>query len=160
MSMPSIEENLHQAGIILPSSTAPAASYANYVRENGQLFVSGKGPLLPARGKLGIEYDVEDGYRFARSAAISLLAVVRDALGSLDDVKRVVRLQGFVNASPDFEAHHLVLDGASDLMREAFGERGVHARSVMGASSLRSGLPVIVEGIFAVREHSERGTPR
>jgi len=76
--------------------------------------------------------------------------VLKSALGSLDKVKRVVKIQGFVNADPSFEEHHKVLDGCSDLMFEVFGERGAHARSVMGAVSLRDNLPIVIDSIFSV----------
>ncbi|MGO4537643.1 RidA family protein [Paenibacillus sp. 2TAB19] len=143
---------LERLGIKLPPASEPAASYANCVLEGGLLFVSGKGPSSGARGKLGIHYTTEEGYKYARETAIEILAVVQSYLGSLDKVARVVKVQGFINASAEFEEHHKVLDGFSDLMAEVFGDRGVHARSVFGAVSLRGGLPVIIDSIFAVRE--------
>jgi enamine deaminase RidA (YjgF/YER057c/UK114 family) len=114
----SIEQRIRQLGISLPSGTAPAANYANAVRAGNLLFIAGKGPLpengvLP-KGGLGREYSVEDGYRFARSAALDLIAVMRAELGSLDRVVRVVEVQGFVNATPEFEDHAKVLNGCSD----------------------------------------------
>ncbi len=152
--MASIEDKLRSAGIVLPEGSPPAANYANCVLVNGLLFVSGKGPSGNARGKLGADYSTEEGYGFARSAGIEALAAVREAIGSLDAVKRVVKAQGFVNATPDFAEHHKVLNGFSDLMTEIFGERGKHARSVFGANSLRDQLPVIVDSIFEVRAGS------
>jgi enamine deaminase RidA (YjgF/YER057c/UK114 family) len=119
------------------------------------LFIAGKGPLpekngkLP-NGKLGREFTVEDGYRYARSAALDLMAVMRTELGSLDKVARVVEVQGFINATADFEDHAKVLNGCSDLFVEVFQDRGVHARSVVGASSLRGGLPVILKAVVEV----------
>jgi enamine deaminase RidA (YjgF/YER057c/UK114 family) len=150
----SAEQRLKQLGIALPSGSAPAANYANAVRTGNLLFIAGKAPLpengkLP-KGRLGREFTTEDGYRFARSAALDLIAVMRAELGSLDRVARVVEIQGFVNATPEFEDHAKVLNGCSDLMVEVFGERGVHARSVLGASSLRGGLPVILKGVVEV----------
>jgi len=142
------EERLLKLGIALPAVSSPAANYANYVIVNGLLFVSGKGPSAGARGKLGLDYTTEEGYQFARSAAIEVLAVVKEAAGSLDNVKRAVKVQGFVNATPEFSEHHKVLNGYSDLMNELFGEYGGHARSVFGAISLRDQLPVIVDAIF------------
>ncbi len=153
--MLSIEAKLTRLGITLPASCAPAANYANYVLANELLFVAGKGPGGNPRGKLGLKYSTEEGYRFARSAGIEVLAVLKEALGSLDRVKRVVKVQGFVNSDPEFSEHHKVLDGFSDLMAEIFGEKGVHARSVLGANSLRDHLPVIVECIFEI--FSENG---
>lgn len=151
-----IEERIHQLGLSLPSGTAPAANYANAVRTGNLLYISGKGPLpengmLP-KGKLGQEFTVEEGYRFARSAALDLIAVMRAELGALDRVAQVVEVQGFVNATPGFEEHAKVLNGCSDLLVEVFGKRGMHARSVLGATSLRAGLPVILKAIVEVKE--------
>lgn len=141
-------------GLSLPSGSAPAANYANAVRTGNLLFIAGKAPLpengkLP-KGRLGKEFTVEDGYRFARSAAVDLIAVMRSELGSLDKVARVVEVQGFVNAVPEFEDHAKVMNGCSDLLVQVFQERGVHARSVLGASSLRSGLPVILKAVIEI----------
>lgn len=148
------EQRIKTLGILLPPGTAPAANYANAVRTGNLLFIAGKGPLpengqLP-KGKLGREFTLDDGYRFARSAAIDVVAVVRAELGSLDRVARVVEVQGFINATPEFEDHAKVLNGASDLLVEIFQERGVHARSVLGASSLRAGLPVILKAVVEI----------
>ncbi|MWC27735.1 RidA family protein [Paenibacillus sp. MMS18-CY102] len=148
--MSEIMERLNAMGITLPEASGPAARYANYVQVNSLLFVSGKGPAGSPKGKLGSDFTVEEGYHYARQAGIEVLAVVRDALGSLDKVKRVVKIQGFVNAEPAFEEHHKVLNGCSDLMIEAFGERGIHARSVLGAVSVRDNLPIIIDSIFEV----------
>lgn len=145
----SAEQKIMALGIVLPTETPPAANYANAVRSGNLMFLAGKGPQpengsLP-KGKLGESFTVEEGYRFARSAAINLLAVMRAELGSLDRVARIVEVQGFINAVPDFEEHAKVLDGCSDLFVAVFQERGVHARSVLGASSLRMGLPVVIK---------------
>lgn len=151
----SAEQRIKELGIELPSGSAPAANYANAVRSGNLLFIAGKAPLpeggrLP-KGRLGREFTTDDGYRFARSAALDLIAVMRAELGSLDKVARVVEIQGFLNAVPEFEDHAKVLNGCSDLLVEIFGQRGVQARSVLGASSLRGGLPVILKGIVEVR---------
>jgi enamine deaminase RidA (YjgF/YER057c/UK114 family) len=148
------EENLKTLGLTLPAVSGPFANYANAVRTGNLLFIAGKscGPengVYP-KGKLGREYDAKEGYRFARSAGLALLSVMRHELGSLDHVARVVEVQGFVNATEDFEEHAQVLNGCSDLLMEVFGERGLHVRSVLGASSLRSGLPVIVRATVEV----------
>ncbi|SFT14315.1 RidA family protein [Paenibacillus sp. BC26] len=151
MSEQSIEERLKSLHIELPTVSEPAAKYANCMIVNGLVFVSGKGPAGNPKGKLGIDYTTEDGYRFARLAGLEVLAVLKDTLGSLDRVKRAVKIQGFVNAGPDFEEHHKVLNGYSDLLFEVFGEsKGIHARSVLGAVSLRNNLPVVVDSIFEV----------
>ncbi|MEQ7005703.1 RidA family protein [Actinopolymorpha sp. B17G11] len=150
----SIEQRIRDLGIDLPPATAPWANYANAVRTGDLLFISGKGPTpvneRPPKGRLGAEFSVEDGYRLARSAGLDLLAVIRTELGSLDRVAKVVEIQGFVNATPEFEEHPQVLDGCSDLLVEVFGDRGIHARSVFGATSLRAGFPVILKGVVEV----------
>ncbi|KIL42125.1 endoribonuclease L-PSP [Gordoniibacillus kamchatkensis] len=148
----SVAERLHRLGIVLPEASNPVANYANFVEMNGFLFVSGKGPSGNPRGKLGKEFTTEQGYRFARMAGIEVLAVVQSALGTLDKVKRVVKVQGFVNADPNYGEHHIVMNGFSDLMGEVFGEKGVHARSICGAVTLRDNLPLVVDTIFAVEE--------
>ncbi|WP_042161764.1 RidA family protein [Paenibacillus gorillae] len=146
----SIENRLQQLNIVLPDASDPAAKYVNYVYLNGLLFVSGKGPSGNPRGKLGLDYTTEQGYQFARLAGIEVLAVLKTALGSLDKVKRAVKIQGFVNATADYEEHHKVLNGYSDLLIDVFGEKGKHARSVLGAVSVRDNLPIIVDSIFEV----------
>jgi enamine deaminase RidA (YjgF/YER057c/UK114 family) len=154
LSRMSVEARLQSLGITLPAASKPAANYANYVRTGNLLFMAGKGPLpvdgkLP-KGKLGNEFSTEEGYVFARSVGVDILAAVRAALGDLDKVARVVKLQGFVNATPEFEEHAQVLNGCSDLMVEVFGPQGVHARSVFGAASLRANLPIVIDSIFEV----------
>ena len=152
------EQRLKELGIDLPSSSAPAANYTNAVRSGNLLFIAGKGPLpvdgkLP-KGRLGQEFNTDEGYQFAKSACIDLIAVVKSELGSLDKVARVVELQGFINADPNFEDHAKVMNGASDLLVQVFGEKGVHARSVMGVSSLRSGLPLVLKATVEIAGES------
>lgn len=147
-----VEERLLELGIELPEASAPAAAYANVVIVNGLMFVAGKGPSGGPRGKIGQAYTTEEGFEFARQAGIEILAVLQSELGSLDRVKRVVKLQGFVNATAEFDEHHKVLDGCSKLMSDVFGERGSHARSVFGAVSVRDNLPIIVDSIFEVEQ--------
>ena len=156
-----IAQRLADRGIILPPTSPPAAHYANAVRTGDLLFLAGKGPTavdgrLPA-GRLGREYTTAQGHAFARSAGLELLAVIRDALGSLDAVARVVEVQGFLNTTEDFTEHPQVLDGMSDLVIEVFGDRGVHARAVFGAHSLRSGLPLVVKAVVEARRGRRRG---
>ena len=151
-----IEQRLKELGISLSSGTAPAANYANAVRTGNLLFISGKAPLaengkLP-KGKLGREFSVQEGYRFARSAALDLLAVMKAELGSLDRVARIVEVQGFLNTAEDFEDHAQVLNGCSDLLVDIFGSKGLHARSVSGVNSLRRGLPVVLKAVVEVTQ--------
>ncbi len=134
----------------VPSASEPAAKYANCAIVNNLVYVSGKGPSGNHRGKLGQEYTTEEGYELARNAGTEVLAVLKSVLGSLDKVKRVVKIQGFVNATVDFEEHHKVLNGCSDLLFEVLGDRGIHARSVLGAASVRDNLPIIIDSIFEI----------
>lgn len=152
MLMSTAEERLKALNITLPVASDPAAKYANYVIVNGLMFVSGKGPRGNPKGKLGLDYTTAEGYEFARQTGIEVLAVLKSALGSLDRVKRAVKVQGFVNASAEFEEHHKVLNGFSDLLMEVFEDRGSHARSVFGAVSVRDNLPIIIDSIFEVEE--------
>lgn len=152
MSGNTIAKRLEELGVTLPNASEPAAKYANFVQVGSLLFVSGKGPTGNPKGKLGQQFTTEEGYQFARQAGIEILAVVQSAVGSLDRVKRVVKLQGFVNADPQFEEHHLVLNGCSDLMLDVFSEKGLCARSVFGAASVRANLPIVIDSIFEVEE--------
>jgi enamine deaminase RidA (YjgF/YER057c/UK114 family) len=148
------EQRLRDLGITLPIGTPPAGNYSTAVRTGNLLFLSGKAPLAEGgakpKGKLGREYSAEDGYRFARSACLDLLAAIRKELGSLDKVVRFVELQGSLNTAPEFEAHAEVLDGASDLLAEIFGPAGLHARSVIGVASLRNGVPLTVRAVVEI----------
>lgn len=152
MSEQTVAQRLELYGIVLPKVSEPAAKYANYVQVNNLLFVSGKGPAGNPKGKLGEAFTTGEGYQYARQAGLEVLAVLESALGSLDRVKRVVKIQGFVNATPDFEEHHKVLNGCSDVMLEVFGDKGLHARSVFGAVSVRDNLPIIIDSIFEIAE--------
>ena len=151
----SAEKRIREMGIELPPPAAPAANYVNAVRCGNLLFLAGKGPAVgggvrPA-GKLGREFTVEQGYRFARSVGLGLLAAMREELGSLDRVKRVVKLLGMVNCTPEFGESPKVINGCSDLFVEIFGESGRHARSAVGMCSLPFGIPVEIEGIVEVK---------
>jgi enamine deaminase RidA (YjgF/YER057c/UK114 family) len=151
----SAEARLKELKIDLRPVSAPVANYVNAVRTGNLLFLSGKGPWseeagVRPRGKLGREYTVEQGYQHARSVGIDILAVLRAELGSLDRVKRVVKVLGMVNAEPHFEDHPKVINGCSDLFVQVFGERGKHARSAVGMGSLPMGIPVEIECIVEV----------
>jgi enamine deaminase RidA (YjgF/YER057c/UK114 family) len=145
----STEQRLKELGIALAPVTPPVANYVNAVRTGNLLFLAGKGPG-PVKGKVGRELTVEQGYQHARSVGLALLAVMQDELGSLDKVKRVVKVLGMVNAVPEFTDHPKVINGCSDLLVEVFGERGKHARSAVGMGSLPMGIPVEIEAIVEV----------
>ena len=149
-----IELRIKKLGLVLPKASDPQGSYCNCVRTGNLLYVSGKGPVagltkIP-KGKLGREYTTEQGYEFAKATGLDILAAVKLELGSLDKINKVVKLQGFVNATEDFEQHPKVLDGCSDLMSLIFEDKGVHARSVFGAISVRADLPIIIDSIFEI----------
>ena len=147
-----IEEKLRSLAIVLPPTPAPLANYGPYVISGNLLFLAGQGPKEEGsdwhRGRVGEDVGVEDAYKDARLNGIRLLAVARSALGSLDRVERVVKVVGFVNASPAFREHPKVINGCSDLFVEVFGERGRHARSAVGVGSLPEGITVEVEAIL------------
>ena len=148
------DKKLDELGIELPVPAAPIANYVGFVRSGRLLFVSGQICLadgaLVATGKLGSQVTVEQGQTAARACAVNLLAQVRAALGDLDKVVRVVRLGGFVNATPDFLDAPKVMNGASDLMVAVFGEKGRHARTTIGVAALPSDAAIEVEGTFEV----------
>ena len=151
----SVEDRLKELGIELPPEPPPAANYVPYMQEGSLVFVAGQVPRaadgsLPFRGKVGRELSEEEGYRAARLCALNCLAQVKAALGSLDRVKQVVRIGGFVNSAEDFVNHPEVINGASDVVVEVFGERGRHARAAVGCSALPRGVAVEVEMIVAV----------
>jgi enamine deaminase RidA (YjgF/YER057c/UK114 family) len=151
----SVEQKLTAEGIVLPEPVAPVANYVGFVRTGNLLFVSGQvcfdaaGKLI-AKGKLGAGVTTEQGAAAARGCAINVLAQVKAALGDLDKVVRVVRIGGFVNSAPDFLEGPKVLNGASDLMVLAFGDKGRHARTTVGVASLPADAAVEVEGLFEV----------
>jgi len=151
----SVEKKLASLGINLPTPVAPVANYVPFVRSGNMLVVSGQlcfgidGNLV-AKGQLGDGVSMDDGQRAARACAVNLLAQLKSALGDLDKVMRVVRLGGFINSAPGFADGPKVMNGASDLMVEVFGEKGRHARSTVGVAALPANAAVEVEGQFEV----------
>jgi enamine deaminase RidA (YjgF/YER057c/UK114 family) len=150
-----VEKKLADLGIVLHEPASPVANYVGFVRTGNLLVVSGQLCLdaegkLVAKGKLGAAVTVEDGQRAARACAVNLLAQIKLALGDLDKILRVVRLGGFINSQPDFVDGPKVMNGASDLMVTAFGEKGKHARTTVGVAVLPLDAAVEVEGMFEV----------
>ncbi|NWG23977.1 MAG: RidA family protein [Pseudorhodoplanes sp.] len=151
----SVERKLADLGIALPAPAAPVANYIPFVRTGSLLVVSGQlcfgtdGKLV-ATGKLGGGVSLEDGQKAARACAVNLLAQVKAAIGDLDKVARVVRLGGFISSMPGFLDGPRVMNGASDLMVEVFGDKGRHARSTIGVAVLPADAAVEVEGLFEV----------
>jgi enamine deaminase RidA (YjgF/YER057c/UK114 family) len=149
-----VQSRLSALGILLPTPGAPQANYIPAAAGGGLVFVSGQLSIAPGGrevlGKLGGGLSVDDGRAGARLAAINLLAVLKAAIGDLDRVRKIVKLVGFVNAAPEFTEPHKVVNGASDLLVEVFGERGRHARSALGVATLPLGAAVEVEAIVEV----------
>lgn len=150
-----VEQKLASLDIALPTPAAPVANYVPFVRTGNQLVVSGQlcfgadGKLV-ATGQLGGGVSMEDGQKAARACAINLIAQVKAAVGDLDKVVRVVRLGGFINSAPGYGDGPKVMNGASDLMVEVFGDKGRHARSTVGVSALPAQAAVEVEGLFEI----------
>ena len=151
----SVEQKLASLGITLPTPAAPVANYVASVRSGNQLIVSGQlcfGPdgKLVAKGQLGDAVSMEDGVKAARACAVNLLAQVKAAVGDLDKVVRVIRLGGFINSAVGYGDGPKVMNGASDLMVEVFGDKGRHARSTVGVAALPAEAAVEVEGLFEI----------
>jgi enamine deaminase RidA (YjgF/YER057c/UK114 family) len=153
--MPTPEERLRELGIELPQPAAPVAAYLPCVRTGDLLYVSGQLPLVDGRpawtGRLGADgLGVDQGAAAAEVCAVNLLAALKAELGDLGRVRRVVKLTGFVASEPGFTDHPKVVNGASDLFGEVFGEAGRHARAAVGVAALPLGVPVEVEAIVEV----------
>ncbi|HPG21330.1 MAG TPA: RidA family protein [Amaricoccus sp.] len=150
----SIDARLAELGIVLPDAPAPAANYVPFVTTGDLVFVSGQISRDAAgliTGRLGADVDVAAGRAAARHCGLALVAQLRAACGGdLERVRQVVKLTGFVNATPDFTEHPQVINGVSDLMVEIFGEKGRHARAAVGSVSLPLGVAVEVEGVFRI----------
>ncbi len=149
-----VEKRLRELGITLAKPAAPVANYVPFVRTGNLLMVSGQICLdsgkLVAAGQLGGGVSIEDGQKAARACAVNVLAQVKAAVGDLDNVVRVVRLGGFVNSAPGFLEGPKVMNGASDLMVEVFGDKGRHSRTTVGVSALPQNAVIEVEGLFEV----------
>ncbi len=148
------ETNLKEKGIVLTTPGKPVANYVNVVRVGNLLFLAGKGPTKPdgsnITGKVGKDLTIEQGYEAARLTAINHLAVLKAELGSLNKVKRIVKVLGMVNCTEDFKDQPKVINGYSDLMVEIFGDKGKHARSAVGMYALPSNIAVEVEVVVEV----------
>jgi len=150
----SAESRLEELGVVLPAAPRPLAAYVTIAQAGNLLYTAGHGPLRPdgslVRGKVGADLDTEAAYGAARFTGTALLATIREYLGSLDRVERVVKVLGMVNAVPEYEEHSQVINGCSDLLVEIFGDAGRHARSAVGVGSLPGGIPVEIEAIVEV----------
>ena len=152
-----VEKRIQELGITLPESPQPIANYVPAVRTGNLLFVAGLGPAArpdgtTPNGKVGKDLTQEEGYEAARLVGVNLLARLKSSLGDLDRVSRIVKLLSMVNCTPEFTQQPAVANGCSDLLVEVFGERGRHARSAVGMSSLPNDIPVEIEMIVEVRD--------
>lgn len=150
-----IEKRLQELDIVLPKANPPAAVYCPGVQVGNLIFTAGQTPKIDGKlqytGKLGQDLTVEEGQAAAQLCILSCLAILRDVAGSLDNVERIVKLTGFVNADPVFTQHSQVIDGASKLLYEIFGEAGSHARSAIGCISLPGNACCEIEMIATLK---------
>lgn len=144
-----VEARLESLGIVLPEVPAPAGNYVHAVRAGSLLFLSGKGPGAIS-GKVGSAISTQEAYQHARNTGLVLIAVMKQELGDLDRVARIVKVLGMVNGDADFGEQPQVINGCSDLFVEVFGDAGRHARSAVGMGSLPSQIPVEIECIIEV----------
>ena len=159
MSQINAEENIARLGIDLSRPPAPVANYVPAVRTGNLVFVSGHGPVRPeggmVPGKVGATVSVDEAYQAARLVGIGLLASLRTEIGDLNRVRRVVKLLGMVNATPEFREHPKVINGCSDLLVDVFGPAGKHARSAVGMGSLPDQIAVEIEMIVEIDDSPE-----
>jgi enamine deaminase RidA (YjgF/YER057c/UK114 family) len=153
-AQPTPEEKLKELGIELPQPSKPIANYVKFVRTGNLIFLSGHGPSKPdgssVTGKVGKDLSVEQGYEAAKFTGISLIATLKDAVGDLKKVKRIVKALGMVNCTESFADQPKVINGFSDLMVAVFGDKGKHARSAVGMNALPNNIAVEIEMIVEV----------
>ena len=151
-----IEDKLSQMGLKLPVAGRPVANYVPAVRSGNLVFLSGHGPVLDdgslITGKVGADLTLDEGYNAARQVALILLASLKAEIGDLENVHRVVKVLGMVNCAPDFVDQPKVINGASDLLVEIFGDKGRHARSAVGMNALPSNIAVEIEMIVEIED--------
>jgi len=148
------ETKLKEIGLELPPAVKPVANYVPAVRAGDLVFLSGHGPFREdgalITGRVGSDLTLEEGYEAARRVALGLLGSLKEEIGDLDKVRRVVKLLGMVNSTHDFSDQPKVINGASDLLVEVFGEKGKHARSAVGMNALPMNIPVEIEMVVEV----------
>lgn len=149
-------QKLNQLGYTLPAVSKPIANYVKWVRVGNLIYTSGHGPTRVNGelivGKLGAGVSIEQGYEASKVTALQLLATLQDALGDLSRVKRIVKVLGMVNCTPEFFDQPKVINGCSDLLVSVFGEKGKHARSAVGINALPNGMAVEIEMIVEIEE--------
>ncbi len=148
-------ERLREMGIELPPPPGAVAAYVPARREGRLVWTSGQLPFeggaIPTTGRLGAEVSLDDGYRAARQSALNAMAVAAAAVGGVDALEAVIKVVGFVQSSPDFYDQPKVVNGASEILQEIFGDEGRHARSAVGVSALPLNAPVEIEVVFRIR---------
>ena len=148
-----IEEKLKKLNIQLPDPAAPVASYSPFVLTNNLLFVSGQGPFRDGKlitGKVGLNLSIEEGQDAAKACGEMILSQARLACGDLDKIKKCIKIGGFVNCENTFTDQAMIIEGASKLLIEIFGEKGWHSRFAVGANSLPLGMAVEIDAVFEV----------
>ena len=154
--MSTVEERLSELGLTVPEVVPPVAAYVPAVRDGNHIYTSGQLPMvdgkLPATGKVGAEVSAEDAKELAAKCALNAIAAIKAELDDLEKVTRVVKVVGFVASDPSFTGQPAVINGASELLGKAFGDKGVHARSAVGVAALPLDSPVEVEVIVSVTE--------
>ncbi len=153
--MSAIQEKIAALGLTLPAVPAPVAAYVNCVRSGNLLFLSGGLPIDGDKkviGKVPTDVSIEEAQEGARMIILNRLAVIQDAIGSLDKVKQIVSLGGFVNSEPDFYGHPQVVNGASELLVEIFGDKGKHSRTALGAAALPLNVAVEINLIVEIED--------
>lgn len=152
--MATVEQNLSDLGLSVPEVAKPVAAYVPALRQGDLVYTSGQLPLvdgkLPATGKVGASVTAEQAQELAQTCALNAIAAAKSVIGDLDQVTQVVKVVGFVSSDPGFTAQPQVINGASELLGKAFGDKGVHARSAVGVAALPLDAPVEVEVVFAV----------
>ncbi len=149
-----VEENLKNLGIIIPDAPKPLGAYRPVVISGNIIFVSGQLPIekgkLKYKGKVGSDISLDDGVHASKIAAINILSVMKQELGDLDKINRILKLTGYVASAPGFDMQAKVVDGASELFYQVFGENGIHARAAVGVFELPLGAPVEIEAIAEI----------
>ncbi|WP_206997048.1 RidA family protein [Trinickia mobilis] len=149
-------DRLRHRGLALPQVPAPIGNFTHCVREGNLLFLSGQGPVNEKgelmTGKVGADVSADEAYRHAELVGLNLLSVLHQELGDLGRVRRIVKLLGMINATPDFEEHPRVINGCSDLFVDILGDAGRHSRSAVGVGSLPRNITVEIEAVVAVRD--------
>tara|TARA_B100000900_G_scaffold163679_1_gene138950 strand:- start:1452 stop:1913 length:462 start_codon:yes stop_codon:yes gene_type:complete len=151
----SFEDQLDRLGLTIPNPAKPAGSYKPCLIVDNIAYISGQGPLLEdgtfAKGVIGKDVDIETGQKHAQRCGLAILSALKNEVGDLDKVEQLLKITGFVNCISDFTQQPSIINGCSDLMKEVFGDRGVHARAAVGVNSLPLGFTVEIEAIFKIR---------